>query len=153
MKKPWNELRSHWGSLRLRRKVAACAGAALAISITAAIVIQYMTAMNDAKCTDYPMAGPISIVDKKITDQGPCLIAQELFAGSFLNRNMMFLCTQDQYDGVEIDDIVWCERYQSIVTYSGVVHSIRTLREEDLWSLQEYDHVDQRLIDRFEFNE
>ena len=34
-------------------------------------------------------------------------------------------CTQEQYEAVDVGDVVKCDREQSIVTNSGTVHKIQ----------------------------
>ena len=72
----------------------------------------------------YAMGGIVTVVDKDNTDPERCSITieQDGVGGRYTVK-----CTQEQYDAVRVGEEINCERWQSEVNHSGIVHGIKTL--------------------------
>ena len=69
----------------------------------------------------YPMGGEVTVMDKFETEDGFFITIKE---GGASQAEFDLSCTQEQFDSVEIGDLANCERYESIRTYTGIVHKI-----------------------------
>ena len=68
-----------------------------------------------------PMGGEVTVIDKFETEDGFFLTIKE---GGASQAEFDLSCTQEQYNAVEVGDLVNCERYESILTHTGIVHKI-----------------------------
>ena len=68
----------------------------------------------------YAMAGEVTVIDKFESKSEHYIVIEE-----DTQQQFTLSCSQDDYDRVQIGDRVNCERYQSIVTHQGEVHSIK----------------------------
>ncbi|MBQ9853407.1 MAG: hypothetical protein IJO69_03050 [Ruminiclostridium sp.] len=69
----------------------------------------------------YPMDGEVTVIDKFETEDGFFLTIKEDGASQ---AEFDLSCTQEQYNAVEVGDLVNCERYESILTHTGIIHNI-----------------------------
>lgn len=69
----------------------------------------------------YPMGGEVTIIDKFETEDGFFLTIKE---GGASQAEFDLSCTQAQYNAVEAGDLANCERYESILTHTGIIHNI-----------------------------
>ena len=72
----------------------------------------------------YPMGGEVTVIDKFETEDGFFLTIKEDGASQ---AEFDLSCTQEQYNAVEVGDLVNCERYESIRTYTGTIHKIEPI--------------------------
>ena len=87
------------------------------------IVIGGLYCASYVKESYYPMGGEVTIVDKKESIFGNYIVI-ELMEGDNASQYTLS-CNQDEFEKVNIGDIVNCERYQSILTHRGEVHKIK----------------------------
>ena len=69
----------------------------------------------------YPMDGEVTVIDKFETEDGFFLTIKEDGASQ---AEFDLSCTQEQYNAVEVGDLVNCERYESILTHTGIIHNL-----------------------------
>ena len=69
----------------------------------------------------YPMDGEVRILAKE-HDHGFTITIEQGFREGQKKAQYKLRCTEEQYDSVEIGDIVDCSRYQSALTSKGNVH-------------------------------
>lgn len=69
----------------------------------------------------YPMDGEVRILAKE-HDHGFTITIEQGFREGQKTAQYKLRCTEEQYDSVEIGDIVDCSRYQSALTSKGNVH-------------------------------
>ena len=69
----------------------------------------------------YPMDGEVRILAKEL-DHGFTITIEQGFREGQKTAQYKLRCTEEQYDSVEIGDIVDCSRYQSALTSKGNVH-------------------------------
>lgn len=67
----------------------------------------------------YPMDGEVRILSKEQGGRFTVTIEQSGRAGT---AQFQLKCTEEQFDSVEIGDIVDCSRMQSVLTHRGTVH-------------------------------
>ena len=67
----------------------------------------------------YPMDGEVRILSKEQGGRFTVTIEQSGRAGT---AQFQLKCTEEQFDSVEIGDIVDCSRTQSVLTHRGTVH-------------------------------
>ena len=72
----------------------------------------------------YPMGGEVTVIDKFETEDGFFLTIKEDGASQ---AEFDLSCTQEQYNAVEVGDLVNCERYESILTHTGIIHNIEPI--------------------------
>lgn len=107
--------------MKTRSKIAAGFLAALVLACASAAV--YMFRAGNSFCAKfYPMGGIVTVVDKDGTNPARRTITIE--QGGVGGRYVL-ACTQEQYDAVQVGKEVSCERWQSEVDHSGVVHSVK----------------------------
>lgn len=73
----------------------------------------------------YAMGGEIAIVGKQENGNKYYIIVVQGTPDHAGWAQFTLECTKDQYDSVDVNDIVGCERYQSGLTHKGTVHKIR----------------------------
>lgn len=73
----------------------------------------------------YPMGGEVTIVAKEAQNHDYTITIEQGIAGDAGWGQFILKCTKEQYDFVEVGDVVKCERDQSALTHKGTVHSIR----------------------------
>ena len=105
-----------------RRAKAAAGFLAVLILVCAAAAVHMVRAGNRFYKKFYPMGGIVTVVDKDDTDPERCTITIE--QGGVGGRYTLE-CTREQYDAVQAGAEVNCERWQSEVDHSGVVHNIK----------------------------
>ena len=72
----------------------------------------------------YPMGGEVTVIDKFETEDGYTITIKE---GGASQAEFDLSCTQEQYNAVDVGDLVNCERYESIRTHTGTVHKIEPI--------------------------
>lgn len=87
------------------------------------IVIGGLICTSYVKDSYYPMGGEVTIVDKKKNIFGNYIVI-ELTEGDIVSQYTLS-CNQDDFEKVNIGDVVNCERYQSVLTHRGEVHKIK----------------------------
>lgn len=92
---------------------------AVLILICAFTAVQMFKAENKHY---YAMGGTVTVVDKDNTDPERCSITIEQ---SGVGGRYTLECTQEQYGAVRVGEEIDCERWQSEVDHSGVVHRIK----------------------------
>ena len=78
----------------------------------------------------YPMGGEVTILAKQADNYGYYITVEQGKPGDAGWGQFELNCTQEQYEAVDVGDVVECERKQSIVTYSGTVHKIYRISNE-----------------------
>ena len=71
----------------------------------------------------YPMDGEVRILSKE-QDNGFTITIEQGFRDGQKSGQFHLKCTEEQYDSVEIGDIVDCSRWQSALTHRGKVHRL-----------------------------
>ena len=69
----------------------------------------------------YPMDGEVRILAKEVGN-GFAVTIQQGFRDGQKQGQFRLKCTEEQFDTVEIGDIVDCSRTQSALTHRGAVH-------------------------------
>ena len=70
----------------------------------------------------YAMGGQVDIVDKTQTNRGYTITIEQPAGDS--TAQFKLRCSEAQYNRVEIGDVAECDRVQSALTHSGVLHDI-----------------------------
>lgn len=72
----------------------------------------------------YPMGGEVTIVDKEVDGDKYYITVEQGKPDDTGWGQFVLSCTQEQYESVDVGDVVGCERDQSVVTNKGTVHRI-----------------------------
>ena len=72
----------------------------------------------------YPMGGEVTIVDKEVDGDKYYITVEQGKPDDAGWGQFVLSCTQEQYESVDVGDVVVCERDQSVVTNKGTVHRI-----------------------------
>lgn len=70
----------------------------------------------------YPMGGEVTILAKQADNYGYYITVEQGKPDDAGWGQFELKCTQEQYEAVDVGDVVKCDREQSIVTNSGTVH-------------------------------
>lgn len=73
----------------------------------------------------YPMGGEVTILAKQADNYGYYITVEQGKPDDAGWGQFELKCTQEQYEAVDVGDVVKCDREQSIVTNSGTVHKIQ----------------------------
>lgn len=84
----------------------------------------------------YPMGGEVTILAKQADNYGYYITVEQGKPDDAGWGQFELKCTQEQYEAVDVGDVVKCDREQSIVTNSGTVHKIQK-RYPDVMSIDE----------------
>ena len=85
----------------------------------------------------YPMGGEVTILAKQADNYGYYITVEQGKPDDAGWGQFELKCTQEQYEAVDVGDVVKCDREQSIVTNSGTVHKIQ--KRYDKFSKLEID--------------
>lgn len=77
--------------------------------------------VHQVQASYYAMAGEVTVMDKFESGTENYIVIEEATQQQFT-----LSCSQEDYDRVHVGDQINCERYQSIVTHQGEVHSIQS---------------------------
>lgn len=73
----------------------------------------------------YPMGGEVTILAEQADNYGYYITVEQGKPDDAGWGQFELKCTQEQYEAVDVGDVVKCDREQSIVTNSGTVHKIQ----------------------------
>lgn len=88
--------------------------------ICSAIIFRFIYVNNSY----YPMGGDVTIVDKEVDGDKYYITVEQGEPDDAGWGQYVLSCTQQQYQSVDIGDVVGCARYQSVVTHKGTVYKI-----------------------------
>ena len=98
----------------------------------------------------YPMGGEVTILAKQADNYGYYITVEQGKPDDAGWGQFELKCTQEQYEAVDVGDVVKCDREQSIVTNSGTVHKIQKryhfMRNVDLLVLTRFQISLQTII-------
>lgn len=72
----------------------------------------------------YPMGGEVTILEKRADNDKYYITVEQGNPRDAGWGRFTLRCTKEQYQAVDIGDVVKCDREQSIVTNTGTVHKI-----------------------------
>ena len=76
----------------------------------------------------YAMGGKVVVADKQMSgSQHYIVIKETIDALQQKDYYYTLSCTKEQYDQVNVGDTVYCERFQSAVTYKGSINKIEVI--------------------------
>lgn len=92
-------------------------------AITTGCSTAYSAATHLVACTYYPMEGEVAVIDKSQDQSEYFLTVLELRGLGDLayttTYEFVFACEKEDYDSVEIGDVIDCARMQSALTCRG----------------------------------
>ena len=76
----------------------------------------------------YAMGGKVVVADKQMSGSQHYIVIKET-VGLLQQEDYYFTlsCTKEQYDQVNVGDTVYCERFQSAITYKGSINKIEVI--------------------------
>ena len=94
------------------------------IFIVLAVAVIMISGFIYVEKSYYPMGGNVSIISKE-QGRSYTITAEQGSPNSAGFAQFKLRCSKEQYDSVDVGDIVECDRTQSTLTRKGTVHSIR----------------------------
>lgn len=73
----------------------------------------------------YPMGGEVTVVEKTIEKDGFYVLIEYRIKAE--NRLVQYTleATKDQFDSLQVGDIIYCDRMQSELTHKGIIHKVK----------------------------
>lgn len=103
--------------MKLHKKV--LIGVVALLAVSGICIAQHIYRVQNSY---YPMGGEVTVVEKYESRPKYYLVIEEPTGEQFT-----LLCSEEDYNQVNIGDVINCERHQSVMTHKGEVHKIKEI--------------------------
>lgn len=108
---------------------------AAAIAVLVGLIAIVCFAINRSY---YPMGGEVTVISKQASDNRYYITVEQGEPGDRGRGQFELECTQEQYQAVNVGDVIECDRTQSTVTHKGKIHKIHdSVVEEERTSVEQ----------------
>lgn len=86
----------------------------------------------------YPMGGEVTVISKQANNNKYYITVEQGEPGNAGWGQFELECTPEQYQAVDVGDVIECDRTQSVVTHKGKIHKIHdSVVEEERTSVEQ----------------
>ena len=98
------------------------------LTIFAGLIVIVCFAINSSY---YPMGGEVTVISKQANNNKYYITVEQGEPGNAGWGQFELECTPEQYQTVDVGDVIECDRTQSVVTHKGKIHKIHDSAVEE----------------------